>query len=90
MSHATTGHLGAFSTLLAKDLRYTQNRAAFSGEDHVVVFDTEDDGYRVLDSAGDVVPAPFGGIDFVRDYGRDAVFRGLGAVVRDYLDVLNH
>lgn len=65
------------ATLLASDLRDTQNRAAFEHRPLRVTFREDGDGYAVTDSFGGPISAPVGGGPFGRQYSRDGVFRGV-------------
>ena len=63
--------------LLARDLRATQNNAAYMGRTMTISFDEDGGGYRVVDEHGKVVEHPRTGRDFVRRYQRDGVFEGV-------------
>ncbi len=63
--------------VMARDLRNAQNRAAFERRPTHLVFGEDGSGYRVIDESGSPVPAPLGPGDYVRSFGRDAVFRGV-------------
>lgn len=65
------------AVLLAEDLREVQNRAAFQRSPLRVVFHPDGGGYEVRDSAGRLAVAAIGGRPFLREYDRDAVFRGV-------------
>jgi len=62
--------------LLARDLRYAQNKAALIGEDTRVVFDEDGDGYRAVTESGSSLSNPVGGDALIRKYSADAVFEG--------------
>ena len=63
--------------LLARDLRDAQDRAAFQHRAVRVEFDSQGNGYRIVDSHGQPLRAPVGDGEFERVYSRDAVFRGV-------------
>lgn len=79
--------LDSAALLLARDLRWAQDRAAFEGQVVELHVDADRTGYRVVDEHGLLLDAPLGPRGFVRDYDVDAVFRGVrlegdGAVAR--------
>lgn len=61
--------------LLVNDLRSAQSHALVMGEPIRVVFDG--DTYRAIDRHQTPLIHPRTGLDFVRDYRRDAVFEGV-------------
>lgn len=75
--HRPAVTLDSAARLLASDLRWAQDRAAFLGSRVEVRLDEEGDGYRVVDGQGRLLPAPLGPRPFVRQYSIDAVFRGV-------------
>lgn len=68
------------ASLLAKDLREVQNRAALYEEELWIRFDDEGTGYRVTDGIGEPLISPYGIGPYLRDYPIDAVFRGVKIV----------
>ncbi|MFT4538630.1 MAG: Tfp pilus assembly protein FimT [Planctomycetota bacterium] len=70
--------------LLARDLRAAQNRAAFNGESTQLRFSGDGTGYSVFDKRGALLPALMGQGGFVREYPRDAVFRGVRVENADF------
>lgn len=69
------------SILLANDLRYAQNEAAICGEATTLTFAENGDGYSVNYKSGRPVANPVGGLDLVRQYSVDAIFRGVSLAV---------
>lgn len=65
------------ATLLAKDFREVQNRAALYEETLWIRFEADGTGYRVTDGAEEPLISPYGNADYRRDYPFDAVFRGV-------------
>ena len=63
--------------LLARDLRGVQNTAAWDRRPAAIEFAPDGSGYRAVFEDGTLLPAPIGNGPFVRDYPRDAVFRGV-------------
>ncbi|MCP3918342.1 MAG: hypothetical protein GY711_22570 [bacterium] len=63
--------------LIARDIRYAQDLAVLAGAQVLVVLDPGGDGYRVENEAREALEAPVGNGPFVREYSRDAVFRGV-------------
>lgn len=73
--------LDSAAMLLANDLRFAQNEAALSEQGTRVVFSETGDGYEILYSDGVAVSNPVGGGSLVRQYSRDAIFRGVRTTV---------
>lgn len=76
------GHFGrsdvtleSASQLLVEDLQAARSRALVFGDATFVLF--EGDRYWAVDSEKRPLEHPRTGFDFVRDYGRDAVFEGV-------------
>ena len=67
--------------LLAEDLRLAQNHAAFHRAP--TTFRFEGNGYAALGAEGEPLVHPRTELAFVRDYDRDAVFRGVRIVAVD-------
>lgn len=65
------------ATLLARDLRAAQNRAAYSGQMLFMRFFEDGDGYEVVDKDRNPISDPRTGRPFVRRYSQDGVFEGL-------------
>lgn len=65
------------ASLLAKDLREVQSRAALYEEELWLRFDEDGTGYRVTDRSGEPLVSPYGVGPYLRDYPIDAVFRGV-------------
>lgn len=63
--------------LLAKDLRFAQNRAAFQRSPMRMELRPDGDGYRILDASGRELRHPLGDGGLSRRYSHDGVFRGV-------------
>lgn len=74
--------LDSASELLVEDLHAAQSRALVFGDATYVLF--EGDRYWAVDSAKRALPHPRTGLDFVRDYGRDAVFEGVEVELAEF------
>lgn len=68
--------------LLVEDLKIAQQRAAFAADTTRVSF--SNGGYRIANSAGVLIQNPRTALPFERDYGRDAVFRGVSIEQVDF------
>ncbi len=65
------------ATLLARDLRAVQNHAVISGENVLIDFLPEGDGYQALSSSRVPVILFSDGVPLARRYNRDGVFQGV-------------
>ena len=69
--------LGKAAKLLASDMETVREWAILAHKDCRIDFDPDGGGYAAFDSLGTPLPAPIGDGNLRRDYGVDAVFRGV-------------
>jgi hypothetical protein len=74
--------LDSAGQLLVEDLRAAQSRALVHADATYVLF--EGNGYTAVDSLRIPLLHPRTGLDFVRDYARDAVFEGVEVELADF------
>lgn len=74
--------LDSAGQLLVEDLRAAQSRALVHADATYVLF--EGHGYTAVDSLRIPLLHPRTGLDFVRDYARDAVFEGVEIELADF------